>query len=74
MLLACLVLVATAAPAFAQGRPTIGGAPPGTGERNEQTELNPGAENRTDPRTGGQSPRFGEECVREQPARFCQQP
>jgi hypothetical protein len=68
MLLACLVLAATAAPAFA--RPTIGGAPPGTGVRSGNADTNPGADNRTEPRTGGI--RYAESC--DQPAPFCQQP
>jgi hypothetical protein len=59
MLLACLVLVATAAPAFAQGRPAIGGAPPGDGSSNEKAGDNPGTDNRAAPRTGGQSVHFG---------------
>jgi hypothetical protein len=56
MLLACLVLVATAAPAFA--RPVIGGVPPGGNERNPNSDANRGADERTIPTTGGQSPRF----------------
>jgi hypothetical protein len=61
MLLVCLLLVATAAPAFAQGqgsRPTIGGPPPGGNEANSKSFENPGAENRAVPKTGGQAPRF----------------
>jgi hypothetical protein len=68
MLLACLVLVATAAPAFAVGRPGIGGTPPGFGERNDKGTFNPSSDNRTTPETGGI--RYGE-CG-DQPAPFCQ--
>jgi hypothetical protein len=46
--------------AEAQGRPGIGGAPPGEGARNPTADDNPGVDTRTVPRTGGQSPRFTE--------------
>ena len=71
MLFLVLMLVATAAPAFAQGsRPVIGAEPPGTGQRNANAEFNPGQDDRTTPRTGGI--RFNE--CENQPAPFCQQP
>jgi hypothetical protein len=68
ILLACLVLVATAAPAFAVGRPGIGGSPPGTVVRNGNADENPSPDNRTEPRTGGI--KFAESC--DKPASFCQ--
>jgi hypothetical protein len=60
----------------AEARPAIGTSPPGTGSRNPNADINnPGVDNRTEPRTGGQSPHFQDEgCVREQPAHFCEQP
>ena len=68
-----LTTAATADTAFAAGGgPAIGGLPPGTGQRNGSAELNPSTDDRTLPRTRGQSPRFTEECVRDQPARFCE--
>jgi hypothetical protein len=39
--------------AFAQGRPILGGPPPGYSSRNPQAGDNPGAEVRTVPNTGG---------------------
>ena len=54
-----VMLVVTAAPAFAQGqgsRPGIGGVPPGAGERNPSADTNPSVDNRTEPTTGGKSP------------------
>ena len=69
MLFVALMLLATAAPAFAvQSRPVIGGSPPGTGNRNLQADENPSVDNRTEPRTGGI--RFAESC--DKPAPFCQ--
>ena len=57
-----LVVVTTAATAdTAFARPAIGGAPPGAGAHNiaaDNPETNPGVANRTEPRTGGQSPHF----------------
>ena len=52
MLLAALMLVATAAPAFAVGRPGLGGGPPGETEANPKAGDNPGTDNRTRPPTG----------------------
>ena len=50
---------ATADTAFAQGqgtRPGIGGLPPGLGSRDASAEFNPSVDDRTVPRTGGNSP------------------
>ena len=52
------MLVATAAPAFAGAggsTPGIGGPPPGEGQSNPNAHTNPGADNRTEPTTGGQA-------------------
>ena len=65
MLFMSLLLVATAAPAFA--RPIIGGNPHGVGEANPNASTNPGEDNRTVPKTGGI--RFAESC--DKPASFC---
>ncbi len=56
MLLVALMLVATAAPAFA--RPVIGGGPFGTIHASGQAGDNPGADNRTTPTTAGKSHHF----------------
>ncbi len=64
LLFIALMLVATAAPAFAshcQGgciggsRPIIGGAPPGEGQQNPNASSNPSTDDRAEPRTGGQA-------------------
>jgi hypothetical protein len=79
MLLACLVLVATAAPAFDIGAtPGIGGGPPGDGSAHPKSVDNPGADNRAETRTGGQSVHFGLKgeplACGDKPIPFCQQP
>jgi hypothetical protein len=54
ILLASLVLVATAAPALAAGaRPVIGGAPPGYSKADSQSGENYGFAVRNIPATGG---------------------
>jgi hypothetical protein len=80
MLFMALMLLATAAQAFAGAGgtlPALGGSPPGYSSRDSDAGDNPSTDDRTRPRTGGikynecgdYNPSLGN-----QPAGFCEQP